>query len=215
MPRLRQVSRAEASREIQAVYARLFQDRDPVAQPGTRTGTPGNWWTVFALVPDILNHARAGFDLFHSKARVLGDYDRELALVRTGFVGESQFVFSQHCKGARSAGIPDEKVEAIPSWSSSDLFDAKERAILAYVDGVTTGVGRVPDGTFAAIREHFSDEAILELTYVVATYRLHTIMCRALRLEYDDVPERIVEIPAPEGEAASVNIMADIGTDRR
>jgi alkylhydroperoxidase family enzyme len=214
MPRLRQVSRSEASPEIQEVYSRLFQDRDPVAQPGTRTGTPGNWWTVYALVPDILNHARTGFDVFHSKARILTDYERELALVRTGFVGESQFVFSQHCKGARAAGIPAEKVDAIPSWSASELFDAKERAILAYVDGVVTGVGRVPDGTFAAIKQYLSDEAILELTYVVATYRLHTIMCRALRLEYDDVPERIVEIPVPEGEAASVNIMADIGTGR-
>jgi hypothetical protein len=28
---------------------------------------------------------------------------------------------------------------------------------------------------------------------------MHAIMSRALRLEYDDVPERIVEVPAPAG----------------
>ena len=43
MTRLRQVSRSEASEEIQQVYQRLFGDRDPVTQPGTATGTPGNW----------------------------------------------------------------------------------------------------------------------------------------------------------------------------
>ena len=58
MPRLRQVPRSEATAEIVlSSYDYLFGDRDPVAEPGTSTGTPGNWWTVFALVPDVLKHA--------------------------------------------------------------------------------------------------------------------------------------------------------------
>ena len=44
-----------------SLYERLFGDRDPVVSPGTATGTPGNWWTVFALVPDCFDHAVAGF----------------------------------------------------------------------------------------------------------------------------------------------------------
>ena len=40
MPRLRQVSRADATPEIQTMYDLLFGDRDPVADPGTETGTP-------------------------------------------------------------------------------------------------------------------------------------------------------------------------------
>ncbi len=34
-------------------HATPFGDRDPVAEPGTATGTPGDWWPVFALVPDF------------------------------------------------------------------------------------------------------------------------------------------------------------------
>ena len=40
---------------------------------------------------------------------------------------------------------------------------------------------------------------MLELTYAAASYQLHGTMCRALRLEYDDIDERIVEIAAPGG----------------
>src|SRR5260370_24248263 len=58
MGRLRQVSRAEASPEIRELYKQFFGDRDPVAQPGTATGTPGDYWTTFALVPDLLFQAR-------------------------------------------------------------------------------------------------------------------------------------------------------------
>ncbi len=72
MPRLRQVSRAGTSDEILLrMYDRLFGDRDPVDEPGTATGTPGDWWTVFALVPDVLKHAAQGFALYRSPDRIL------------------------------------------------------------------------------------------------------------------------------------------------
>ena len=58
MPRLREIPRSEANAPIVlSMYDRLFGDRDPVTQPGTATGTPGDWWTVFANSPDVLEHA--------------------------------------------------------------------------------------------------------------------------------------------------------------
>jgi len=42
---------------------------------------------------------------------------------------------------------------------------------------------------------------------------MHAVMSRALRLEYDDVDERVVEIPAP-GEASVVtDVMAMVDKD--
>jgi len=209
MPRLRQVPRAEASAEITKMYDLLFGDRDPVAEPGTATGTPGNWWTVIALVPDVFKHCVAGFGLYRSPARKLDPQLRELGQTRAGFARGSQFVFSQHCKSMRSVGFSEDKIEAIPSWNVSPLFTPVERAVLAYTDDLVLQGGRVSDATFDALREHLSEEEILELTYVTLTYELHATMCRALRLEYDDVDERIVEVPAP-AEASSRDIMADI-----
>ena len=58
-------------------------------------------------------------------------------------------------------------------------------------------IARLPGGT------GLSDEDILELTYHVMDYNMHAVCCRALRLEFDDVPERIKEVPIPgEGEPA-------------
>lgn len=213
MPRLRQVTRAEAPPEVLDMYNRLFGDRDPVTRPGTATGTPGNWWTVFALVPDIFNSAVAQFGMFSSKRRQLTPYFRELGLTRAGFAGGSQFVYSQHMKAARAAGIPEAKVGAIHAWASDPVFDDDDRAVLAYVDDLVLADGRVQDATFARLKALLSDEAILELTYAVCTYRLHATMCRALQLEYDDVPERIVEIPVPEGGGAAADVMRQISRE--
>ena len=57
--------------------------------------------------------------------------------------------------------------------------------------------GRASDATFAALREHLSELAILELTYIACWYDLHAVMSKALRTEFDDRDEPIVEIPAP------------------
>jgi alkylhydroperoxidase family enzyme len=209
MARLRQVTRGEANEDIRVIYQRLFGDRDPVAQPGTATGTPGDWWTVFALVPDLLAHAQAGFGFFSSRRRLLPPYFRELAITRAGFLGGSQFVFSQHCKAARAAGVLEEKIADLSTWSSSPAYDDSDRAVLAYVDDLMLQDGRVQDATFARLKAVLGDEQILELTYGVCMYRLHATMTRALRLEYDDVDERIVEIAAPAGQGAA-DVMAQI-----
>jgi alkylhydroperoxidase family enzyme len=210
MPRLRQVPRAEAPPDVQTVYDMLFGGRCPVAEPGTATGTPGNWWTVFALVPDCFRHAVAGFAFYRSPARVLDPVLRELGQTRAGFLRESQFVFSQHCKSLRALHVPEEKIQAIASWASSDRFAADERAVLAYVDELVLQNGRVQDATFDRLRAHLGEEAILELTYITALYEMHAIMTRALRLEFDDVPERIVEVAAPTGGAG--DFMGGVGT---
>ena len=209
MPRLRQVPRSEAPPDIQKTYDMLFGGRDPVSEPGTATGTPGNWWTVFALVPDVLEHAVRGFSLYRSPERKLDPKLRELGMTRAGFTRGSQFVYSQHCKSCRSVDLPEEKIEAIASWQTAECFEPIERAVLAYTDCLVLDGGRVPDGIFAALKLGLSDEEILELTYITCTYELHATMCRALRLEYDDVDERIVEVPAPD-ERANFDVMADI-----
>ena len=200
MPRLRQVSRAETDDKlILTMYDQLFGDRDPVAEPGTSTGTPGDWWTVFALVPDVFRHAVQGFGVYRSPNRFLDPVLRELGQTRAGFTRGSQFVFSQHCKSCRALGMSDEMIAAIPSWSVSDLFSPVQRAVLAYTDCLVLEGGRVPDAVFDALRAHLSDEEILELTYITALYEMHAVMSRALRLEFDDRDEPIVEIAAPEG----------------
>ena len=204
-------NRADADPSVLPLYDALFgADRDPVENPGTATGTPGNWWTVFALVPDCFNHAVAGFQFYRSKNRKISAQLRELGQARAGYARGSQFVFSQHCKALRAVGFSEEQISAIASWNSSDCFDELQRAVLAYTDDLVMGGGRVPDGKFNLLKKHLSDEEILELTYTTCTYELHATMCRALRLEYDDVDERIVEVPLPEDDNRDIDFMGAV-----
>ena len=199
MPRLRQVPRAEATSEVVTkTYDLLFGGRDPVAEPGTSTGTSGDWWTVFALVPDVLEHCNRGFALYRSPKRKLDPVLRELAQTRVGWAKASQFVFSQHCKSLRGLGVDEARIAAVPHWQVAGCYSANERAVLAYADCLALQGGRTPEPVFAALKSFLSDEEILELTYITTLYDMHAVMTKALRLEWDDRDDAIVEVAAPE-----------------
>jgi alkylhydroperoxidase family enzyme len=173
MPRLREVPRAEADEKVALpLYAQLFGSRDPVSEPGTATGTRGDWWTVFANSPDTLRHAAQGFAYYRSSNRKLDPVLRELGQTWAGWACASQFVFSQHCKSLRGLGVSEAKIAALPAWQTSDVFDAKERLVLAYADRLVCHQGRVPDALFAELKAVFSDEEILELTYITCLYHM-------------------------------------------
>lgn len=210
MPRLHQVRRSETDAPVVTLmYDLLFGDRDPVDEPGTDTGSPGDWWPAFANVPDVLEHAVQGFGLYQSPDRRLDPVLRELAQTRAGYAAGSQFVFSQHCKSLRGLGVSEERIAAVDHWPAASCFSPVERLVLAYADCLVYDLGRVPDPLFAALREHLDDEQLLELTYITALYLQHAVMSRALRTEFDDVEERVVEVAAPEGAGAGLRITAE------
>lgn len=206
MPRLKQMPLADIHENGRRYYEAIFDGRDPVKEPGTRSGSVGNWWTTIALRPYIFDHAADHMSMYglladedNPSPSLLDPQIRELGVTLAGYLVGSKFVFSQHCKASRAVGLSDEQIEAIPNWGVSDIWTAKERAVLAFSNAVVATNGRVPDGVFEELQKHLEDEDIMELTYHITGYMMHAIFMRSLRLEFDDVPERVVEVPAPEG----------------
>ena len=164
-------------------------------------------------MPDILEHAVQGFGIYQSPRRVLDPVLRELGQARAGWAAESQFVFSQHCKSLRALGVSEEKIAAVAYWPAATCFSDLERHVLAFTDCLVLDRGRVPDQLFAAIKDQLGDQATLELTYITALYLQHAVMSRALRTEWDDVDERIVEVAAPETDGAPVGLNIALSDD--
>lgn len=196
--RIREVGLTEATPTTREIYKRVFGDRDPVTDPGTATGSRGDYWTTLAVVPDILKLAADTVWALLQPGRVLDPRYRELAILRTAIVGECKSEYSQHLKVARMIGLSEEKIQAIKGWTTSEQFDPAERALMAAVDELLSR-NLVEDATFAALKRHFTDAQIVELFFVVGTYRMHGMFIRALHLEYDTDPTaRMQEVPAPE-----------------
>jgi alkylhydroperoxidase family enzyme len=70
----------------------------------------------------------------------------------------------------------------LSDWEASALFDAVERLVLEFADAMTITGREVSDELFARVREHFDDDAIVELTEIVAWENASSKFNRALRI---------------------------------
>ena len=81
------------------------------------------------------------------------------------------------------AGASDDKVRAVESSATSDLFTEPERAALAYAEAMTITGQKVTDQLFARVRACFDESQIVELTAAVALENFRSKFNVALGVE--------------------------------
>ncbi|HEY8293388.1 MAG TPA: hypothetical protein VIG44_12910 [Thermomicrobiales bacterium] len=79
-------------------------------------------------------------------------------------------------------GVSDEKILALSDYATSALYDDAERIALAYADAMTVTGQDVSDELFARLRAFYDDDAIVELTAVIAWENASSKFNRALRV---------------------------------
>jgi alkylhydroperoxidase family enzyme len=110
---------------------------------------------------------------------------REIVIIRIGYLANAAYVIKQHVpKLAVADGVSIEECEALRDWQASPLFDARERAVLAYADAVTRDAA-ASDETFAAVARHFDAKGLVDLTVLIATYNMHARVVNALALDLE------------------------------
>jgi len=108
---------------------------------------------------------------------------REIVIIRVGILNRCEYVFRAHVPAyTAQEGLTREQCEAIADWHSSTLFDARQRAALAYTDAMTRDI-QVSDAVYAGLRPHFSERQIVELTMLIGTYNMHTRVLQALEID--------------------------------
>ena len=79
-------------------------------------------------------------------------------------------------------GIATEKIDALPDYASSPYYDAAERIALEYADAITLSDRDVSDQLFAKLRQYYDEDAIVELTAIIAWENASSKFNRALRV---------------------------------
>ena len=96
--------------------------------------------------------------------------------------------------GGRDAGIPDEKIAALPDYRTNPLFDDAERAALEMADAVTRTPADVPDELYGRLRAHFDEAQLVELASCAALENFRARFNRVFQVEpnslYCPVPSR-------------------------
>ena len=111
---------------------------------------------------------------------------REIVIIRIALINRVDYVIAQHVPElALADGVSLAECEALCDWQASDLFSDEERAgARLYADAMTREVA-VSDDVFAALRPHFDDRTIVELSVLIGTYNMHNRVTQALQIELE------------------------------
>jgi len=92
----------------------------------------------------------------------------ELVKMRASQINGCAFCIDMHSKDARAKGETEQRLYSLNAWRETPFYSDRERAALAWTEAVTLVTnGHVPDEVFETVRQHFSDEEIVNLTVAV------------------------------------------------
>jgi AhpD family alkylhydroperoxidase len=91
-----------------------------------------------------------------------------LAGLKAATLTNCEFCVDLGSQVARLSGLSDEQLLALPRYRESGLFTDLEELVLDYAVGVSRTPVEVPDDLFAALREHFDEAQLVELTSAIA-----------------------------------------------
>lgn len=117
------------------------------------------------------------------KCNLPGRY-RELAILRVAVLNDAPYEFAAHVPFAKKEGTTDTQIEALRAPVIGADFDPVELAVLAYTDRMTRDI-RVPDAVFDALRPHFAERELVELTATIAAYNLVSRFLEALQVDHE------------------------------
>lgn len=131
-------------------------------------GDPGPIVAALANVPELVGPA-LGFVGPALGAGAVGVRYKEFAILRASALQECTYCIRAHTTVALDVGLTADEVRALRGEASiAEVFtDARERAMLGWIEALAGSTGPVPDAVWAAAREHWSEAALIEISITV------------------------------------------------
>ena len=91
-----------------------------------------------------------------------------LVYLRVSQINGCAYCIDMHSKDARAEGETEQRLYALSAWRETPFFSERERAALEWTEAVTLIAGHpVSDALYDEVRQHFSEEELVNLTVAV------------------------------------------------
>jgi AhpD family alkylhydroperoxidase len=107
---------------------------------------------------------------------------RELVKLRASQLNGCAYYIDMHWKDARAAGESEQRLYGLDAWEESPYYSDRERAAFAWTEALTfINKHHVPDSVYEAVRPHFSEKELSDLTWAIAAINAWNRVAIALR----------------------------------
>lgn len=172
-PRLKPIPQADWSDEVQKIL-----------QPNVAQGSVFNIFKTLAHHPDLLrrwlvfgNHV-----LFKS---TLPPRERELVILRIGWLCEAEYEWAQHVKIGKDAGLTDVEIERIKAGPNARGWNEPDTLLLRATDELRRDAF-ISDATWKGLIAHFDTKQLMDVVFAVGQYNLVSMALNTLGVQLDD-----------------------------
>ncbi|MCY4659869.1 MAG: carboxymuconolactone decarboxylase family protein [Acidobacteria bacterium] len=142
------------------------------------------------IIRTLANHpalaeAWLGFARYVLGDNTLPPRDRELLILRIGYLRGSEYEWGQHTRIARSVGVTDEEILRVIDGPDAAGWSTFDSALLRAVDELHHD-SEVSDATWAELSGRYDTRQLMDLVFTVGQYNLVSIALRTFRVPLDE-----------------------------
>lgn len=171
------LERDEVSHEVGAIYDKLLAER----------GVVPNMFKGLANVPALALGFAALLKPLMGDGVLPAAY-KELVATRVASLNNCEYCVSSHRYLAKLRGATPEQIEAVDKYETGP-FTESQKAGFRYADVIHRGGNEVDDAVWQAVREHFTQNQLIELTAVASAFEFFPRFNSALRIPVTPLPE--------------------------
>ncbi len=172
-PRIAPVEQASWSAAQQALL-------EPIAQRGR----------LCNVHKTLANHPRLLGDWLPFATYVLRDNtlpvrDREILILRIGYLCRAEYELAQHARIGKRAGLTDDDLRRIAAGPAADGLSEHERLLLKAVDELHAGA-LVGNATWNALSKTYNTQQMMDLVFTVGEYNMVSMALNSFGVPLDD-----------------------------
>lgn len=140
---------------------------------------------IYAWHPDFIR----GWMPFsnHLRNSTLSDRHREIAILRTTWLGYGEYEWAQHVWMSLAGGVLTEtEIAALSEGPDAAEWSAADAAVVRAADQMVTGDKLASDEVWAELEAQFTRQQLIDFVFMVGTYDMHCTAFRNLGLELED-----------------------------
>ena len=153
-------------------------------EPASRNRPLLNIYRTLAHAPDALTSFLVWGGYILSRRNSLPARQREIAILRVGFLCKSGYEFTQHTNIGNRAGLDTLDIEAIKEGPSADRWSMEDSALLRAVDELV-GDQFVTDDTWSKLTAHFTRRQCMDLVFTAGQYTQVSMLLNTFGVQLD------------------------------
>jgi len=187
-PALAQDRRSGGTPLDEARIARVVKPWTPaqreILAPRERNGQVLGVWSTCAQAPELCS-AWLVFTDYLLQDSTLPTRDRELLILRIGYLNGGAYEWAAHTGLARSVGITDEELRRIMAGPDATGWSTWDATLLRAADELHTSA-LVSDSTWKALAARYTQRQLMETVFTVGQYNLVAMYLNSLGVQFEE-----------------------------